>query len=184
MSVCTIDLTVGPADPIALNITSTPIELTAGATPVELSVAASPIELDLSATVLKLDLGGTVQGPPGHDGAGAEQFGNYVAGEAITSSSLLHISEIDGLIYLADFELDRRANCFTISGFAEGESLSVLRSGLLNGLAGIVAGRSYWLGNRGQVRTSVPDHGVTQRCGDGASATEIIVSISEDVIWG
>lgn len=122
-------------------------------------------------------------GRDGADGAGAETIGPFTAGEVITSSSLTHISQSDGKVYLADFELDRPANCFTISGFAEGATLSVYRSGLLNGLGGIDPGREYWLGNAGQLRTTCPDHGVTQRCGTGASATAVIVSLFEDVDW-
>jgi len=122
-------------------------------------------------------------GRDGLDGAGAQQFGPFTAGEAIASSSLTHISESDGKIYLADFELDRPANSFTISGFAEGATLSVYHSGLLNGLGGIDPGREYWLGNAGQLRTTCPDHGVTQRCGTGVSATSVIVSLFEDVDW-
>jgi len=122
-------------------------------------------------------------GRDGHDGAGAELVGPFTAGELLTSSSLTHLSLADGKIYLADYELDRPANCFTISGFAEGATLSVYRSGLLNGLGGIDPGREYWLGNAGQLRTTCPDHGVTQRCGTGASATELMVSLFEDIDW-
>ena len=48
-------------------------------------------------------------GRDGIDGAGAEQFGPFTAGEAIASSSLTQISSSDGKIYLADYELDRPA---------------------------------------------------------------------------
>lgn len=122
-------------------------------------------------------------GRDGRDGAGSETFGPFVAGEAITSSSLVHVSEIDGKAYLADYEAERPATGFTISGFAEGASISLYRSGLLYGLSGIVPGKSYWLGSLGQVRDSIPDHGTTQRCGDGVSSTTMIVSVSEDVVW-
>lgn len=182
--ICRVDLRAGVPDPIALNLGADIIALTPTADEaIDLEVNASPINLAVAATVLQLSLAGTVQGPKGEDGAGAQTFGEYVAAENISSSSLTHISEIDGLLYLADYELDRPANSFTIPGCVEGESLGVLRSGLLYGLSGIVPGKPYWLGNSGQVRTTCPGHGVTQRCGDGSSATAIMVSISEDVDW-
>lgn len=177
-----IDLRVGQTERIPLRLNATVIELRIDP-PIRLRPSISPIELRAATTVFPLRLAGTFQGPRGADGAGAETLGPYVAGETITSSSLTHLAEADGLLYLADFELDRPANCFTIAGCTIGQSLTVYRSGLLNGLAGIVPGKQYWLGNAGQLRTTCPDHGVTQRCGDGASATEVIVSLFEDVDW-
>lgn len=178
-----IDLRLGESQRVPLRLNAAPIELRAASRPIQLRAASTPIELRAAATVMQLRLAGTFQGPRGADGAGAETFGSFEAGETITSSSLTHISEIDGKLYLADYELDRPANSFTVSGCAVGQSLGVYRSGLLNGLAGIVAGKPYWLGNLGQLRTTCPNHGVTQRCGDGASATEVMIALFEDIDW-
>lgn len=178
-----ISLVVNSGDVIPLNVVVQPIALNVVPQPIQLTVAPTPINLTVTPNPIQLNFSSTVQGPAGRDGAGAATFGSYVAGENITSSSLTHISEIDGKIYLADFEEDRPANSFTIAGCLEGATLSVLRSGLLYGLAGIVPGKQYWLGNVGQVRTTIPDHGVTQGVGTGSSGTEMMVSILEDIDW-
>jgi hypothetical protein len=184
---CAIDLTLGGSQQIVLVIDPPPsIEFVAEVESIELELGTSAgIELSLAAVeempIIELDLAS--QGMQGNEGPQAGTFGSFVAGENITSSSFTHISEDDGLLYLADFEEDRPANSFTISGCLSGQSLTVLRYGLLYGLGGIVAGKEYWLGIGGQIRTSVPDHGITQSVGVGSTSTAIVVSIEESIEW-
>lgn len=114
---------------------------------------------------------------------GSSSMGSYIAGEAIRSSSLTHVSPDDGLIYNADRMLDRWANCFTISGCDIGESITVAHQGLLYGLSGIQSGKKYYLGIQGGVTDAIPMDGITQQIGDGASANVIAIEISEPITW-
>lgn len=178
---CCIDLTLGPASPIVLNLTTTPIRLMPDASPIELTAEPQPIELNVTPAPIQLVMTGVgAQGPAG----ASLVFGSFVAAEAITSSSLTHVSPVDGLLYLADYTLGRWANSFTIAGCAAGATLTVDRSGLLYGLGGIVPGAEYWLGTAGQVRSTIPSTGITQKVGDGNSTTGLIVDLSENIVWG
>ena len=178
---CCIDLTLGPASPIVLTVTTTPILLMPDPMPIELTAEPQPIELNVAPAPIELVMTGVgAQGPAG----ASLNFGTYFAAEAIASSSLTHVSPVDGLLYLADYTLGRWANSFTIAGCIAGATLTVDRSGLLYGLGGIVPGAEYWLGAAGQVRTTIPTTGITQKVGDGTSTTGLIVDLCEEIVWG
>lgn len=67
---CTIDLRLGPAEPMVLNLAASPIDLSLSGSPIDLEIGGDTIDLELNATEIDLSLAGTgPQGPPGSGGA-------------------------------------------------------------------------------------------------------------------
>ncbi len=110
---CTIDLRLGPAQPMILNLESSPIELELAGSQIDLELNASPIDLNLTATPINLTLSGTgAQGPPGQP---SEAIEVSEAGETI--SALKPIVIVDGSAFVAD------SSNVTYRGFVAGISV-------------------------------------------------------------
>jgi len=116
------------------------------------------------------------QGPKGDPGD--ETLGEFECGEAIPSSSLIHVAA-DGFAYKADSSLNRPATGYSISGAAQGHMIDVVREGVLDGLSGKTRGVQQWLGTGGLSSETPPVDGVVQLVGVALSEDSISVSIGQ-----
>ena len=149
---------------------SEPIELTVEAT------VSAPIVTSAEVQIVTV----AEQGPPGIPGeASAAILGTFECGESISSSSLVHLSPIDGLLYRADQAEMLSASGYTIPGASAGASLTIYRLGTLNGLGGLVPGQPRWLGTNGQSRATMPTSGLIQSVGYASDVDQIFVELDE-----
>lgn len=154
----------------SIDVNSNPLNLTIDATQQASIAHAATIQL-----ITASDTG--PQGPPGE--MSAATLGTFECGEDIDSSSLIHLSPIDGLLYHADYEDLLPAHGFTIPSAMQGETLTVYRLGSLNGLGSLTPGRPRWLGTAGQTRSTAPSTGIIQNVGVAYAADAIFIELQE-----
>lgn len=157
-------------DEIVTTVESQNVETTVADTFASLVTVGSSVVTTLTAQ----------QGPRGLPGEmSAAILGTFECGESISSSSLVHLSPIDGLLYRANQEDMLSASGYTIPGASAGASLTIYRLGTLNGLSGLTPGQPRWLGINGQSRATMPTTGLIQSVGYASDVDKIFIELDE-----
>ena len=105
----------------------------------------------------------------------------YTASAAVDLGSGRFVNlTTDGLRY-ADGAQARPSHGYVREAYSKDRTAIVEKTGLLNGLAGLSPGSTYYLADSGTITATAPTTGIRQSVGVATSTTELSVTISEPV---